>query len=79
MSEHQNPDRLLATILNCYDVFLFDEFHIYDVSQVVSVLTAMLYIIKQTRGTRDEKEICLSLRYSKPAVIRMFGSIRPSV
>ena len=56
MSENQNPDRLLQTILNYYDVFLFDEFHIYDVSQVVSVLTAMLYIIKQTRGTRDQKK-----------------------
>ena len=56
MSEHQNPDRLLATILNCYDVFLFDEFHIYDVSQVVSVLTAMLYIIEQTRGMREQKK-----------------------
>ncbi len=56
MSEHQNPDRLLATILNCYDVFLFDEFHIYDVSQVLSVLTAMLYIIEQARGTRERKK-----------------------
>ena len=56
MSEHQNPDRLLQTILNCYDVFLFDEFHIYDVSQVVSVLTAMLYIIEQARGTRERKK-----------------------
>ena len=56
MSRHQNPDRLLQTILNCYDIFLFDEFHIYDVSQVVSVLTAMLYIIEQTRGTGNEKK-----------------------
>ncbi len=56
MSKHQNPDRLLQTILNCYDVFLFDEFHIYDVSQVVSVLTAMLYIIEQAQGTRDRKK-----------------------
>ena len=56
MSERQNPDRLLQTLLNCYDVFLFDEFHIYDVSQVVSVLTAMLYIIEQARGTRERKK-----------------------
>ena len=56
MNEHQNPDRLLQTVLNCYDVFLFDEFHIYDVSQVVSVLTAMLYIIEQARGTRERKK-----------------------
>ena len=56
MGEHQNPDRLLQTVLNCYDVFLFDEFHIYDVSQVVSVLTAMLYIIKQAQGTHEHKK-----------------------
>ena len=56
MSKHQNPDRLLQTMLNHYDVFLFDEFHTYDVSQVVSVLTAMLYIIEQTRGTRERKK-----------------------
>ena len=56
MSRHQNPDRLLQTVLNRYNVFLFDEFHIYDVSQVVSVLTAMLYIIEQTRGTRERKK-----------------------
>ena len=56
MGEYQNPDRLLQTILDCYDVFLFDEFHIYDVSQVVSVLTAMLYITEQTRATRERKK-----------------------
>ena len=56
MAEHQNPDRLLQTVLECYDIFLFDEFHIYDVSQVVSVLTAMLFIIEQTRGTRYQKK-----------------------
>ena len=56
MGEYQNPDPLLQTVLDCYDVFLFDEFHIYDVSQVVSVLTAMLYIIEQTRETPNQKK-----------------------
>ena len=56
MGEYQNPDRLLQTVLDCYDLFLFDEFHIYDVSQVVSVLTAMLYIIEQARGTNHRKK-----------------------
>lgn len=56
MSERENPDRLLQTVVDCYDVFLFDEFHLYDVSQVVSVLTAMLYIIEQTKGTRQRKK-----------------------
>ena len=56
MGDHQNPDRLLQTVVDCYNIFLFDEFHIYDVSQVVSVLTAMLYIIEQTRQTRQRKK-----------------------
>lgn len=56
MSKHQNPDRLLQIVVDCYNIFLFDEFHIYDVSQVMSVLTAMLYIIEQTRKTRQRKK-----------------------
>ena len=56
MGEHKNPDRLLQPIVDSYDVFLFDEFHLYDVSQVMAVLTAMLYIIKQTRQTRQRKK-----------------------
>ncbi len=56
MGEHQNPDQLLQTVLDYYDVFLFDEFHIYDVSQVLSVLTAILYVIEQTRETYQRKK-----------------------
>lgn len=56
VSERENPDWLLQTIVDCYDVFLFDEFHLYDVSQVVAVLTAMLYIIEQTRQKRQRKK-----------------------
>lgn len=56
VSERENPDWLLQTILDSYDVFLFDEFHLYDVSQVVSVLTAMLHVIEQTRQTRQRKK-----------------------
>ena len=56
VGERENPDWLLQTIVDCYDVFLFDEFHLYDVSQVVAVLTAMLYIIEQTRQKRQRKK-----------------------
>ena len=56
MGKHQNPDRLLQTVVDCYNIFVFDEFHIYDVSQVMSVLTTMLYIIEQTRKTRERKK-----------------------
>src|SRR5262249_9710121 len=43
VSEHQNPDALLQRILERFDLFIFDEFHIYDAPQVNSVLTTLLY------------------------------------
>ncbi len=45
--EYENPDQLVQHIIDYYDLFVFDEFHIYDVSQVISVLTTMLYFIEQ--------------------------------
>ena len=54
--EYENPDQLVQHIIDYYDLFVFDEFHIYDVSQVVSVLTTMLYFIEQGRGKYDQKK-----------------------
>ena len=48
--EYENPDQLVGHIIDYYDLFVFDEFHIYDVSQVISVLTTMLYFIEQGQG-----------------------------
>ena len=56
MRKYENPDILLQTVLGAYNIFLFDEFHLYNVSQVVSVLTTMQYIIQQTRDTRERKK-----------------------
>ena len=56
MREYENPDILLQTIIGAYNIFLFDEFHLYDISQVVSVLTTMQYIIQQMRDTRERKK-----------------------
>ena len=53
--EYENPDQLVQHIIDYYDIFVFDEFHIYDVSQVISVLTTMLYFIEQGRGKFDQK------------------------
>ena len=54
--EYENPDQLVQHIIDSYDLFVFDEFHIYDVSQVISVLTTMLYFIEQGRGKFDQKK-----------------------
>ena len=54
--EYENPDQLVQHIINSYDLFIFDEFHIYDVSQVISVLTTMLYFIEQGRGKFEQKK-----------------------
>ena len=54
--EYENPDQLVQHIIDSYDLFIFDEFHIYDVSQVISVLTTMLYFIEQGRGKFEQKK-----------------------
>ena len=54
--EYENPDQLVQHIIDSYDLFVFDEFHLYDVSQVISVLTTMLYFIEQGRGKLDQKK-----------------------
>ncbi len=54
--EYENPDQLVQHIIDYYDLFIFDEFHIYDVSQVISVLTTMLYFIEQGRGKFNQKK-----------------------
>ena len=54
--EYENPDQLVQHVIDYYDLFVFDEFHIYDVSQVISVLTTMLYFIEQGRGKLGHKK-----------------------
>ena len=55
-SEYENPDQLVQHVIDYYDLFVFDEFHIYDVSQVISVLTTMLYFIEQGSGKWSQKK-----------------------
>lgn len=42
-----NADRLFAKIDNSYELFIFDEFHVFSSPQITSVLNAML-LIKHT-------------------------------
>ena len=57
--EYENPDQLVQHVIDYYDLFVFDEFHIYDASQVISVLTTMLYFIEQGRGKFGQKKFIL--------------------
>lgn len=41
-----SPVELPYSIGTCYDYFVFDEFHVFDIPQIVSVLTAMLWLIE---------------------------------
>ena len=71
--EYENPDQLVQHIIDFYDLFVFDEFHLYDVSQVISVLTTMLYFIEQGRGKFDEKKFVFLSATPNPLLLGVFG------
>jgi CRISPR-associated endonuclease/helicase Cas3 len=49
VAQHENPDALLQRVLERFDLFVFDEFHLYDAPQVNAVLTSLLYVLEQSR------------------------------
>ena len=67
--EYENPDQLVQHIIDSYDLFVFDEFHLYDVSQVISVLTTMLYFIEQGRGNFDQKKFAFLSATPNPLLL----------
>lgn len=67
--DYENPDQLVQHIIDYYDLFVFDEFHIYDVSQVISVLTTMLYFIEQGRGKSGQKKFVFLSATPNPLLI----------
>ena len=77
--EYENPDQLVQHIIDYYDLFVFDEFHIYDVSQVISVLTTMLYFIEQGRGKLGSEKVCFSLCNTKSASAKLFRKSESSL
>ena len=50
VAKHQPPDALFQRILERFDLFLFDEFHVYDAHQVNAVLASLLYVLEQTKS-----------------------------
>jgi len=47
-------DKVFAPMVNAFQQFTFDEFHIFEAPQVVSVVNALLLIDEMTRGQRRQ-------------------------
>jgi len=72
------PDRVIGRLLNLFEQFTFDEFHIFQAPQVVAVLNALLFIHEVTGSARPKKFLFLSatpgtlmLQYLERAQLRV--------
>jgi CRISPR-associated endonuclease/helicase Cas3 len=54
------PDRVVGPLLQLFDHLIFDEFHVFQAPQVVSVINALLFIHEVTGATRPRKFVFLS-------------------
>jgi len=72
------PDRIIGRLLNLFEQFTFDEFHIFQAPQVVAVLNALLFIHEVTGAVHPKKFLFLSatpgtlmLQYLERAQLRV--------
>jgi len=68
VSKYDNPDKLWNLIDKDFDLFIFDEFHIFSAPQVASVLNTML-LIRATN--RRKKFLFLSATPNKRLLSRL--------
>lgn len=54
------PDRVIGPLLQLFNQFTFDEFHVFQAPQVVSVVNALLFIHEVTKSVRPKKFLFLS-------------------
>ena len=71
------PDRVIGPLLQLFDQFTFDEFHVFQVPQVVSIVNALIFIHEVTGSVHPKKFLFLSatpeellLRYLERAGLR---------
>ena len=48
------PDKIIGPLLNRFQQFTFDEFHIFETPQIVSVVNALLLIDELSKGRRKQ-------------------------
>lgn len=56
----KTTQHLSARIIEYFEQFIFDEFHVFQIPQVIAVLNAMLFIYHQTRQSMQRKFLFLS-------------------
>src|SRR5712692_80445 len=54
------PDRVIGRLLQLFDQFTFDEFHVFQTPQVVSVVNALIFIHEIAGSVRPKKFLFLS-------------------
>jgi CRISPR-associated endonuclease/helicase Cas3 len=54
------PDRVIGPLLQLFDQFTFDEFHVFQTPQVVSVVNALIFIHEIAGSVRPKKFLFLS-------------------
>jgi CRISPR-associated endonuclease/helicase Cas3 len=57
LTPHDNPDKLWNSLDKDFDLFIFDEFHVFSAPQIASVLNTMMLI---RRTNRQKKFLFLS-------------------
>lgn len=54
------PDRVIGPLLQSFDQFTFDEFHVFQAPQIVSVVNALIFIHEVTGNVQPKKFLFLS-------------------
>lgn len=54
------PDRVIGPLLQLFDQFTFDEFHVFQAPQVISIVNALIFIHEVTGSGRPKKFLFLS-------------------
>ena len=62
-------ENLPGRVIKYFETFIFDEFHVFQIPQVVAVLNAMLFIHYQTRKQQDSRKF-LFLSATPHAMLR---------
>lgn len=67
-------DKVIGPMMQKFSQFTFDEFHIFDVPQVISVLNALLFIDEISGGVRPHRYLFLSATPGEPMLEHLHRS-----
>jgi len=76
------PDRVAGVLADLFDLLVFDEFHVFQVPEVVAVLNAILFIREMTRTAADKKYLFLSATPDEDSLLYRYlaqGGLEPKI